>query len=403
MAVTAAPRRFAFVFPMASGHINPSLPVARSLVALGHEVHYLCREQMREAIEDTGSVFHSEVEQMPELYNGRECDIFGAGESLKREYGLENDSFVTGVFKLRTLSIELMLPGTIRWLRAINAGSVLYSPVMNGNAAFAAEVLGIPSVALLPNAGPGSIQRFFAELLRTSHMTEDMFVQEVEAFEPHHEAVARLNAKYGLDFGLLTNMQPFGKLGVLTRSAITLVTTCEDLQDPMTPDLAEFYKTEGTIFEAVGPLLDKAGARRAAGHKFNASEGDSKHAAKHTGGEVDAEDLLQRVRAARATGRSTILVSMGTVITGDSPDMGWEGRQKDNTGNPRGLTGRELCRAAWAGAFDAFGDRQRRGRCSSFRSDLRPTPSASSSLRPMQCACQLCHRSMCFAWGWMPS
>ena len=29
--------RFAFVFPMASGHINPSLPVARGLVKLGHE------------------------------------------------------------------------------------------------------------------------------------------------------------------------------------------------------------------------------------------------------------------------------------------------------------------------------------------------------------------------------
>mmetsp|Transcript_95171 Transcript_95171/g.241882 ORF Transcript_95171/g.241882 Transcript_95171/m.241882 type:complete len:218 (+) Transcript_95171:1-654(+) len=36
--------------------------------------------------------------------------------------------------------------------------------------------------------------------------------------------------------------------------------------------------------------------------------------------------------------------------------MGWEGRQKDKTGNPRGLTGRDLCRAAWAGAFDAFGE-----------------------------------------------
>ena len=32
-----SPLRFAFVFPMASGHINPSLPIARALGRLGHE------------------------------------------------------------------------------------------------------------------------------------------------------------------------------------------------------------------------------------------------------------------------------------------------------------------------------------------------------------------------------
>ena len=32
-----SPIRFAFAFGMASGHINPSLPVARALVKLGHE------------------------------------------------------------------------------------------------------------------------------------------------------------------------------------------------------------------------------------------------------------------------------------------------------------------------------------------------------------------------------
>jgi len=51
-----------FVFPMLSGHINPSLAVARSLVADGHAVHYVAREQMRKAIEDTGAVLHIDAE-----------------------------------------------------------------------------------------------------------------------------------------------------------------------------------------------------------------------------------------------------------------------------------------------------------------------------------------------------
>lgn len=50
-----------------------------------------------------------------------------------------------------------------------------------------------------------------------------------------------------------------------------------------------------------------------------------------------------------------ILVSMGTVITGDHDEFGWEGRPKGEDGAPHGLTGRELCQSAWGGAFDALG------------------------------------------------
>ena len=71
-------RRFAFIFGMASGHINPSFPVARNLIRQGHEVHYMCREQMREPIEHTGARFHDEITSCPEMYEGREPDIFGA-------------------------------------------------------------------------------------------------------------------------------------------------------------------------------------------------------------------------------------------------------------------------------------------------------------------------------------
>merc|ERR1712110_1393603 len=40
---------------------------------------------------------------------------------------------------------------------------------------------------------------------------------------------------------------------------------------------------------------------------------------------------------------------------GDFEGVGWEGRTVGADGLPRGLTGRELCRGAWSGVFDAFG------------------------------------------------
>lgn len=47
----------AFVFPAASGHTNPSLPLARALVVRGWDVDYLHSPQFQEAIEDTGATF----------------------------------------------------------------------------------------------------------------------------------------------------------------------------------------------------------------------------------------------------------------------------------------------------------------------------------------------------------
>ena len=46
-----------FVFPSAVGHVNPSLPLARGLVARGWDVDYLGIEQFKEAIEATGANF----------------------------------------------------------------------------------------------------------------------------------------------------------------------------------------------------------------------------------------------------------------------------------------------------------------------------------------------------------
>ena len=109
-------------------------------------------------------------------------------------------------------------------------------------------------------------------------------------------------------------------------------------------DLQEIYAA-GTKFIYVGPLLDKAGAKRAAGHRFKEIPvEDTEHA---------DSDPVARLKEAKAMGRKVVYCSMGTVITGDSPEVGWEHRMKVEN-EEKGFTGKELCQAAWQGAVEAL-------------------------------------------------
>ena len=126
---------FAFVFPMASGHLNPSLPMARMLLEEGHQVHYLCREPMREAIEGCGASFSSAVDEETELYDGREQDFFGCLEALKTEHGLQEEPMLYAMMKLMPIQMELQLPGLLRWLQKIRADAVVYCPLVSREAA----------------------------------------------------------------------------------------------------------------------------------------------------------------------------------------------------------------------------------------------------------------------------
>lgn len=346
--------RFCFIFPMASGHINPSLPMARTLVEMGHEVHFLCREQMRAAIEDTGSVFHSDTKVESELYEGREIDYFGAMQSLKKEHGLEGASLMVSMTKLSPVMIELMMPGVLRWLRELQPKAVVYCPLMNQEAPLAAKVLGIPSVALLTTAGPGSMAKAISEFLEAEQLSVEQLEAMAVGYEPLEGATRRLQEAYGITVDSLGMFRPCGRLAMLSHSHVTLVTTCEDLQDQMEPDLEAAYVADGVAFAAVGPLLDKEGAKRAGGHKFS-SDGNDQRCGSHQHRAASEEELRARLQAASAVGRPVVLASMGTVITGDSPDFGWNVRPCGLSGRRQGLTGRELCQASWGAAFDTFG------------------------------------------------
>eukprot|EP00928_Gymnodinium_smaydae_P035108 TRINITY_DN2476_c0_g2_i2.p1 TRINITY_DN2476_c0_g2~~TRINITY_DN2476_c0_g2_i2.p1 ORF type:complete len:541 (-),score=111.38 TRINITY_DN2476_c0_g2_i2:144-1706(-) len=348
MADASARLRFAFVFPAAAGHVNPSLPVARRLVKMGHAVHYLCREPMREVIESVGAIFHSDVAAERELFGGgRTPDILGAIESLADEHGLSGRSLFQTRCLLRTVQAELVLPGMLRWMRSVQPDAVVYCPVVSTEAAYAARILGIPSVAMLPLAGPGSLPRIFRDMMRTDNLTEQAFRDEVQSFAPNRQAVERLNSTYGLDIKGAVNLDPAGRMDVLKSSHVTLVTTITEFQDLVPDDVAQAYATDNVLFECVGPLLDDA----AEATMPSAPEQRTRRTS------ADAEDVLEKVRAAKASGRRVVLVCMGTVLTSDNPSLGWHaGRSTDVRGQRHGLTGCQLCRAVWAAAFEAFGE-----------------------------------------------
>jgi len=354
MAVSAeaAPRRFAFIFPMASGHINPSFPVARSLVERGHEVHYLSFDQMRAPVEDTGATYHSAVEHLTEYYVDPKAGVLEAFSQLLREHGL--DGKFSNIVKVGNMGVERRLPGTLRFLKEVEPHAVVFCPLGHREAPMAAQLLRIPCASLLTTAGPGSMTTILERFMEQDGTDPEALNRELLTFEPELAAIGRLNAHYGLALepGLRT---PLGKMDSIAGSAVCLVTTCEDLQDPMSEDLARAYEADGVCFAAVGPLLDHAGAQRAAGHRDHTAGDALQDAGEDPGAGGTGDDLLSRAKAAREAGRPVVLVSMGTMITGDAPTVGWGARQLGPDGQPRGLSGRELCQAAWAGVFDACG------------------------------------------------
>lgn len=342
---------FVFVFPMASGHINPSLPIARSLAQKGNAVHYVCREQMRDPIEDTGATLYLDSDIMPELYSARKADLFGALAALKEEHGVQ-DSFFVARMKMEFVQIELMLPGLLRFLREHTPAAVVYDPIFCREAAIGAKICGIPSVALLTTAGPGSIAHVAHEQIEQEGKTAEQVYNDICSFAPRAESLHRIQECYGYAPSHPTMLRPVGIMYALGDSEHALVTTIEPLQDPVSACLQEAYDSVGASFVSVGALLDQAGAVRAAGHKFTDHASTAR-------ADDDCIDVLAQVREARAGGRRVILVSMGTVITGDHPEFGWNGRTLDEARQPHGLTGRELCHAAWAGSFEAFGEDSR--------------------------------------------
>merc|ERR1719362_2647668 len=238
----------------------------------------------------------------------------------------------------------------IRFLQETKAAAVVYCHLLSLEAAWAAKFQGIPHVGLNTIAGPGAMTLSNENFAKQTGSTMDKLDQIMREFAPNMEAAKRLQLNYGVhgdgDGGM---PKPDGRMPHAAHAAFTLVTTTEDLYDPITPELQKANEADGAKYVAVGPLLDEVGAKRAGGHKCNHDEQEPKEAS------LGNDEIVEKVVSARKSGRAVVFASMGTVITGDFSGVGWEGRSIGKDGQPRGLSGRELCRGAWSGVFDAFG------------------------------------------------
>jgi len=312
------------------GHLNPMLALAKHLADIGHEVHFRSMPAARAKVEATGALYYDAVAQQPEFYEGRQLfGPLGALEDLMKEHGLDASSFLSHLC-VRNIILEQQLPGSLRFLREVRPDVVVYDALVScRDVMVAARLVGIPAVGVWSLAGPGAWLTHSAATMLP--LTLDEAHRVVARFSPHAEATARLQETYGLDLcqGL---PQPAGKMDTFDAD-VTLVTTCADLQDPLPEELASAYARDGIRFECVGPLLMDGASANGSGRCNSAS----------------CPGLLA-VQQARASGRVVAFASMGTVVTSDHSLNGWLGRSGGSS-----LTGQQLCRAAWGGAFDAFG------------------------------------------------
>jgi len=207
--------------------------------------------------------------------------------------------------------LEKKIPGLVRLLQDLKPAAVIYCTLMSTEAAIAAKDQGIPHVGLNTIAGPGAMTPALENIAMQMQTTVEGIDQKMRDFEPNMEAHKRLQSKYGLggDGGIV---KPFGRLEHCAHAAATLITTTEDFYDPISPELQVALASDNANFIGVGPLLDQAGAKRAAGHKSTHDDTVTNHG-------LSAAEILEQVTIAREVGRAVVLASMGTVITGDMP------------------------------------------------------------------------------------
>ena len=229
------------------GHLNPTLPLVKALIEEGHEVHFLCLEIARQKIEEVGATFHNTMDIQSELYTGRGLQDTHAQIpklalfSIIEEHGLEANFL--SILKCLNVSLELELPGTLRFISTLKPEVLIYDPIILSRAApLAAKILQIPAVGLLTLAGPGAMCNHGPALLRPLSLEESGPL--IQDFTPHLEATRSINEKYGLALKA-TQLLPDGYLDTCLGNTV-LVTTSEELQDPVTEATRRAYEEDGT-------------------------------------------------------------------------------------------------------------------------------------------------------------
>jgi hypothetical protein len=319
--------RAIFVFPSAAGHVNPSLPLARGLVARGWAVDFLAIEQFKEAIEDTGAVFW---DRDGVCRDRGIADVTAMVMATAKEY---SDPPPQWWLNFGSISTAQLLPIYIDWFRARNAQLVVYCPVLCQVALFAAMKLQLPAVSLLTTAGPGYFDAAIAAMAGAAAVrgVAAGLVAAVGASEANGKAAESLRSQLAMPELTLNTTEPLC-CDYYTR--VNLVSTTAELADPMCTADEEFYRAAGKSFHFVGPLLDVAGAKRSQPGQTD---------------QAQQQELLDRVGAAVASGQRIVYVSMGTVITSDDTAHGWAATDGS------GITGQQLCQSVYRAVFEELG------------------------------------------------
>lgn len=240
------------------------------------------------------------------------------------------------------------VPSLLKYFQEIYPDLVVYCPHLCAFAHLAARLLRIRSVSLLTLPGPGSMEK----IVQTGGLTGAEFCKLLSENSPQLEAIEALKKDLELpDLTLNTSLPLHGD----HYSDLNLVTTTEELADEWADDAAT-YAAQGKAFAFVGPLIDVAGAKRCAGFLKEVEELLPKRSSEESlklhgrSNAVDEEFPMDVVESAVAAGRSIVLVSMGTVITGDSSNHGWEATDGSS------MTGKQLCQAVFKAVFAELGD-----------------------------------------------
>ena len=325
-----------FIFPQAAGHLNPSLALARRLVSLGWTVEYLSVKQFQEAIEDTGAIYFDRDVVCAEygIANLTEMTL-----GTFREYN--DKSAAQWALNFGSIATCRLLPIYIQWFTSRAPDLIVYCPVLSQVAHFAALRLGIADCSLLTAAGPGFYDAAMAAAYGADKVRSGAasLVTTIRDNKANMKAIDGIRTELGMSELTLNTAEPLIRDHY---TSINLVTTTVELADNLCGNDADWYSAAGKEFVYVGPLLDISGAKRGVGSLLHSSPNEIQK-------KENESKVMSLAEAAVAFERAVIYVSMGTVITGDSEEHGW------NAKDGSCLTGRQLCQAVYRAVFAEFG------------------------------------------------
>jgi MGT family glycosyltransferase len=133
--------KFAFFNLPARGHLNPTLPIVKELVAGGAEVHYFITEEYRGPVESVGGIFHP----LPPLTR--------IGEQ-KSEFGSAPDDKQIALMPFAmAYQAPQVIPQLVQAIQAIKPACLVHN-TLSLWPRLAASILQLPSVGFRPFHGP---------------------------------------------------------------------------------------------------------------------------------------------------------------------------------------------------------------------------------------------------------